>query len=184
MRKTERPCTTHEQEADSCACACSCADVLFSLPFFAYFLFLLLAGLLPLLLAKDELLRCNCEVVFMCNSDRHRGLLAFLATLGMHPNSCKLEDVDAMRQNTFYVVHLETPEDGVAYLEKFAGRECGSHLLSFEPRILDAEDSPCGGLRKITAIRATEDYASELLEALGNKLTLFLHSREMNADMA
>jgi hypothetical protein len=142
------------------------------------------ACLLPLLLAKDELLRCNCDLVFVCNSERHCALLDFLATLGMHPNACKMEDVTVMRPNTFYVMHLETAQDGVAYLERFAGMQCGSHLLSFESSILDGEDSPCRDLSKFTAIQSTEDYASELLEALGNKLTLFLHSREMNADMA
>jgi len=140
------------------------------------------ACLLPLLLAKDELLRCNCEVVFVSNCNRMEVMFEFLATLGMHPTTQRLGQGGAIQPNTFYVFYLETPEDGVQYLQNFAGQACDCQLLSLSSSIFDVEECPCRELEKYKAIQDDECFASELLEALGNKLTVFLHSREMHSD--
>jgi len=70
-------------------------------------------------------------------------------------------------------------EEGAIYLQHFAGNNCYGQLLSLDPTIFDSSECTCEALSKYTAILDDTHFASELLEALGNKLTVFLHSREM-----
>jgi len=146
------------------------------------------AGLLPILLSRDELVRSHASLVLVSSNSgvaHLQQLRDFVAELGVIFEVTTIESLDTLDMDTFYCFHIETAEEASIYGQRFAGVGTERQLLSCVNVSDWGDDSEEQRMLMVmySAILMGDHFASTYLETLGSKLTVFLHSRAMAAEV-
>lgn len=146
------------------------------------------AGLLPLLLARDELVRSHAHLVLVTSNSGTANLQQlrdFVAELGVVFSVTTIDTLEMLEMDAFYCFHIETAEEATMYGNRFAGVSTEQQMLSCVDLLDWGADSEEQRMLMIqySAVLMGGNFASTFLETLGSKLTVFLHSRAMAADV-
>ena len=135
-----------------------------------------------------QLMRSHAQLVLVGSQSavqRLQPLRDFLAELGISFTTCGIDSLHEMDRDRFYCFHIHNPEEARTYGQRFAGVSAPQQMISCGDMANwgVAHDDERSLMLNYSAVLEGAQFVEAWMEILGSKLTVFLHSRRMAADV-